>query len=201
MCTEETNQTYLSCEDQLWVENHVRPFSIVSSDTYSSLLEATCQGGYVVHFTCMITKWALCNCLMKKTDLVDAFREFCIWTRDMKRWSARTPNQCMCTEPSSSIAKILTYTSSPYTPYLKAMSDQTERYFGVVTNMSRDVLEILKVDDAYWSLAAHCAIYLKNRLPSSALSTERHITWSSDAARIARIYAFCAHEYIHIPPS
>lgn len=42
-------------------------------------MKASCLGRYVLHFTCMDTKWSWCKTVAKKIDLVGAFNEFQIW--------------------------------------------------------------------------------------------------------------------------
>mmetsp|Transcript_25004 Transcript_25004/g.47496 ORF Transcript_25004/g.47496 Transcript_25004/m.47496 type:complete len:131 (-) Transcript_25004:1160-1552(-) len=73
-----------NAQDQTWMEDNVRPFSVDSSDITSPLVEASCQRRYVVHFTRMSNKWSWCKILMKKNVLVETFKEFELWVDSMK---------------------------------------------------------------------------------------------------------------------
>lgn len=60
---------HFHAQDQTWMKDHVAPILVVTADMTGPLVKASCQGGYVLQFTCICTKWFWCKVLIMKMTL------------------------------------------------------------------------------------------------------------------------------------
>lgn len=107
----------------------------------------------------------------EETDLVDAYKEFCVWTHAMKGTvtMVTTGLESVCVHGAfAKCCQDIGIHISPSAPYLKEMNVQPEGYFAVVMNMERVLLKTSTINDVFWRLTVYHVTYLENHLPSSA---------------------------------
>ena len=88
-------------------------------------------------------------------------------------------------------------TSTPYTPQQNGVAERANR---TIVEMARSMLHAQNIGLELWAEAVSCAVYIRNRCPTTALdSMTPEEAWTGVKPCIAHLKVFGCYAYAHVP--
>ena len=181
------------------------PLVVVHTDICGPLPEPAMGTGalYFISFIDDYSNFATVYLLRTKDQALDVFRQFKAWAENYTGYTIKNLHSDGGGEYISSqfttflhIMGIHRQLTTPRTPQQNGVA---ERFNRTIMESARSMLHATGLPDRYWGDAVMTAVYVRNRLPTRALSgVTPYEAWRGDKPNLSHLRVWGCLAYVHV---